>query len=232
LLRTTVSSEAVALSIVGEAKVHARAVRSTALLETLDREKSLLIKDINHTFGGDDFYDQQVENYRMYATIQTLFNDWRDPKADVGRVGQYEDQLVKWLLSEKTSPTETPLTEDSPGSARLLMKVLTKKLNDKWSTVLNESQKELVRAYALSSASDDPETITKKLNEIQGKLLVAIDAHVAMHPGDTFVNDKMSNAREKIVAEDVQHVDDDTVTRFMLYTKLCDELNGDEDEKN
>ena len=70
LVKTTVSSSAVTSSIIAEAKAAAQ----TADIVALDREKSLLIRSINHALNIDNFYDHPVSEYRTYATIQTLLN--------------------------------------------------------------------------------------------------------------------------------------------------------------
>ena len=56
IMKTTVSVESVASSILGEAKVAARSHD----VDSLDREKSLLIRSINHQLNDDHFYDQQI----------------------------------------------------------------------------------------------------------------------------------------------------------------------------
>lgn len=224
LIKTTVSSEAVAASIIQEAK---RAARAYDQVE-LDRQKSLLIRNVNHNIEDEDFYDQQINEYRMYATIQTLLNDWRSSSPDVGRIGQYEDQLLTWLTSQKASPSDPVISEDSPGTSRLLMKVMMKKLNEKYSGLLNAEQKELIRAYAFSTANDDPESMKKKLSEIRGRLISSIDVFSSKNPDNKYVLEKLSQTKEQLLSEDVSIVNDDVVTRFMLYTKLESELSSED----
>lgn len=224
LMKTTVSSETVAASILQEAKL---AARGHDLVE-LDRQKSLLIKSINHSFGNEDFYDQHVGEYKTYATVQTLLNDWRSKDADLGRMAQYEDHLVKWLVTEKVQTPDQVLSEETPGTGRLLMKVMMKRLNEKYSGVLTTEQKQLIRAYAFCTANDDPESMKKKLIEVKTRLVSLIDEF----KGTEYVNKKLVQAREQLVAEALDVVDDNTVTRFMLYAKLGSELCSEEGGKD
>jgi hypothetical protein len=224
LFKTTVSSEAVAASILSEAKTAARSYN----LAALDREKSLLIKQINYSLNDDDFYDQQINEYRMYATIQTLLNDWRSVNSDLGRMASYEDQLMQWLINPKPEAEEHMLSEESTGTARLLMKVMTKKLNEKYAGVLNEEQRSLVKAYVFAMANDDPNTIKNKMAEIKDGLLSRIEEYSAESPDNKYINDKLQDARARLLTENLETIDDDTVTRFMLYTKLHTELNSEE----
>lgn len=225
LVKTTVSSEAVAASILQEAKLAARSHDASVL----DREKSSLIHSINYGINDDNFYDQQINEYRMYATFQTLVNDWRSSDRNIERIARYEDQLVKWLSTEKPTHQTSIISEDTPGTSRLLMKILTKKLNEKYAGVLNEEQRSLVRVYAFSTATDDPESIMKKLVEIRRNLLEAMDAFDRRGSTNEFLNKKIVEVRERVEGEMLEAVDDDTVTRFMLYTKLAQEL-GIEDK--
>jgi hypothetical protein len=225
LIKTTVSSGTVAASIMSEAKAAARRHDE----KVLDREKSLLIKSINHGLNDENFYDQQVNEYRMYATIQTLINDWRSPDKDLERLAKYEDSVSTWLITEKVELKDQTISEESPGTSRLLMKVMMKKLNEKYSGMLNNDQRGLIRAYAFASANDDESVIKKKLVDIKGKLICAIDGFKLGNPKNDYINNKLVETRERLVQESLDVVDDDTVTRFMLYIKLGSELEtGDE----
>lgn len=225
LRKTTVSSEAVAASILREAKDAARSHDFKAL----DREKSLLIRDINHAINNEDFYDQQVGEYRFLATVQTLLNDWRNRSADLQRVASYEDQVVKHLITEKQEAPDQALPDVTPGESRLLMKVMMKKLNEKYSGVLNDEQKSLIRAYAFSTANDDPSSIKMKLTEVKDGLLASIDSYGVQHSENEYINKKLVETKEQLLNEKLEIVDDDTVTRFMLYTKLAAELESEDD---
>lgn len=224
LMRTTVSSPTVAGNILQEAKLAAREHN----VNELDRQKSLLIRDINHVIKDDDFYDQQVGRYRMLATVQTLVNDWRSPERDLERIALYEDQMATWLTSPKETPADGLISETSPGESRLLMKVMMKKLNEKYAGVLNEDQRALVRAYAFSTASDDQMSLRMKLEEIKGTLLESIVQFKRRDPENQYINAKLDTAQTQLLAETFDVVDDGTVTRFMLYTKLAAELTAEE----
>jgi hypothetical protein len=227
LVKTTVSSEAVAIDILREAR---SAARSLNVFE-LNKQKSFLIKDINYKLNDENFYDQQVGRYKTLATIQTLINDWREQNCDISKVAQYEDQLVRWLVTEKEVEQDRDVIEDSPGTGRLLMKVMMKKLNEKYAGVLNDGQRALIKAYAFSTASDDPGLMKMKLNEVRTNLLSSIDVFVNEQPSNDFVVGKLNSAREQLLAENLEgSIDDEVITRFMLYAKLVSELESREVE--
>ena len=223
LTKTTVSSEHTAASILKEAKAASCAFD----IKKLDREKSILIRNINHVINDDNFYDQHVNEYRIIATIQVLLNEWKSTDKDLYSVAQYEDQLMKYLVTEKVVPTDTTITEDTTGTARLLMKVMSKKLNEKYDGILNEQQKSLVKAYAYSSAAEDQTSIKMKLQEIKNNLIDLIDGYTVSVQND-YLKNKLQETKISLAGENLEFVDDSMVTRFMLYSKLNDELASKE----
>lgn len=224
LVRTTVSSEAIAASIIQEAKMAAR----TYDLKQLDKEKSILISTINKAINDENFYDQPVNEYKIFATIQTLLNDWRSADKDLGRLAEYEDRLLTWLVSQKSIIQDSTLSSESPGTSRLLMKIMMKKLNEKYAGMLSGEQKELIRAYAFSTANDNPESIKLKLAEVKNRLICEIGEFRLSNPDNEYVNNKLDETLKRLNEEDLTIVDDDVVTRFMLYTKLSSELTSEE----
>ena len=225
LAKTTVSSEHVAASILKEAR---QAVEKFDMKQ-LDREKSILIRNINHVINDENFYDQHVSEYRTYATMQTLINEWRKDAKDIYSIGQFEDSVMKHLVSEKAQPTDSTVTDDTAGSARLLMKIMSKKLNEKYEGVLNEQQKSLVKAYAYSAASSDQTSIRLKLTEIKRDLTsLIVDYQKNSELPNEYLDGKLQETLSLLESESLASVDDDTVTRFMLYSRLRDELESKE----
>lgn len=225
LVKTTVSSDHVAATILKEARVAATSID----VDVLDREKSLLIKSINYNLRDDAFYDHQISEYRNYATIQSLINEWRSNDRDLILLAEYEDHLMKMLLSPKEQPVDHVISEDSSGTARLLMKVMTKKLNEKYQNLLNGKQREIVRSYALSSANDDPTIISRKLAEVRDELLPLLETMITNVTTGEFLRNKLVETKEQILSESLNEVNDDTITRFMLYSRLHDELESKEE---
>jgi hypothetical protein len=224
LAKTTVSSDHVAASIIKESKA-----ASTKLdVQKLDREKSILIRNINHVINDEYFYDQHINEYRTYATIQTLLNEWRSEDKDIHRVAQFEDQLMTHLLTKKEQGEDPTISEDSSGTARLVMKVMTKKLNEKYNGVLNDSQKSIIKAYAYSTASDDMSSVKMKLREIKEELIGLVETYSAEVQSNEYIKGKLQEAKTTLLTENLDVVDDDTVTRFMLYSHLIEELGSKE----
>jgi exonuclease VII small subunit len=216
-----VSSETVAGSIISEAKVAARSIDS----EALDRQKSILIKNINHQLQDENFYDQHVNEYKIFATVQSLINSWRSKDTNLQRLAEYEDQLVNWLMVHKDEAPQQFVNENTVGTNRLILKVMMKKLSEKYDGVLTPDQKSLIKAYAFSTASEDQSTIIKKMNEVKEKLVESIDSYVTSEDSSVYLHDRLKNIREKL-NEGVTKIDDSTVSEYMLYAKLVEELTS------
>jgi hypothetical protein len=219
LVKTSVSSPQVASRILKEAKDAAIQIN----VEDLNREKSLLIRNINHAINDLGFYDQHISEYRMCATIQQLINEWRSDDADLSRVAEYEDQLVSWLLTPKKSVNEHTISEDSAGTSRLLMSVMTKKLNEKYSG-LSDQQKSIIKSYALSTESKDSTHLRTKLEEVRTNLINSIDAYAEETKSLPHLSKKLLETKEELLKERIETVDDSTITKFMIYSKLNSEL--------
>ena len=98
LIKSTVSDTPVAAAVLSEAKSAAR--RSDH--KKLDYEKSLLIREINHNLQDDNFYQRRIPDYRLYATVQNLINEWSaGDTSDLTKMVMLEGQVVQWLLKEK-----------------------------------------------------------------------------------------------------------------------------------
>lgn len=221
LIKTTVSSEAVAASIISEAKNAARSID----FEALDRQKSILIKNINHQLQDENFYDQHVKEYKIFATVQGLVNGWRAKDVDLQRLAEYEDQLVKWLTSHKDEESPQKINENSVGTNRLVLKVMMKKLSEKYDGNLTPDQKSLIKAYAFSTANDDAGTMTKKMQEIREKLLESIESYVSSEDSSLYLHERLMSIKEKLT-EGVTKVDDSSISEYMLYAKLVEELTS------
>lgn len=225
LMKTTVSSPQVAARILKEAKDAAINMD----LNSLDREKSLLIRNINHSINNDgSFYDQQIKEYRMCATVQQLINEWRSDDSDIAKIAEYEDQLVQWLLSPKQAVSEHVISEETPGTSRLLMSVMTKKLNEKYSGSLNEQQKSIIKAYALSTASNDLSHLKNKLEEVRTDLSNRIDSYLQEVNQLPHLKTKLVETKVELMNENFDAVDDAMITKFMIYSKLKTELDSKE----
>jgi hypothetical protein len=222
LVKTTVDTDSLACRILAEAR-RAAQDHDAALLRT---EKSALIRDINHVLGDPSFYSQRVEDYRTYATIQTLLNDWRAGDAsDLSRVAKYENVIVEWLTRKCDV---IPLNEHRNADVNTLtVKIMTEKFNSKYGAILNEQQRDIIKQYALSQESGGKEFVTY-LGEVKKGCMQELRRYSRICD-NKILNEKMKDVLENIKRFDVSTVDDDSLAKFLLLSKLSHEL-GEERE--
>lgn len=225
LVRTTVSSPAVATSIINEAKNAARTLDHARL----DEEKTMLLRSIARVIRDDSFFVTQVDEYRAYATVQTLVNEWRDPRgADLSRLAQYEDELTRMLTSERTVTDDRFVNGESPGTNRLLAHIMTKRLNEKYSHTMDPAQRDLVRAYVFAAAKCDPAALRQRLETARKAVLESLDTFESERHGDGSIEtlEKIRILRENLVRENLENVDDDLIARFLSCMRVRSEIDG------
>jgi hypothetical protein len=163
----------------------------------------------------------------MYATVQTLMNEWRTLSSNIRKRAEYEDRLVRWLVTEKAQLNQSSLGDEPAGSNRLLLKVMTTRLNQKYADALNPRQRRLIRAYALAESRDDSDVLKKNLNDIKTTTLLTIDR--MLESKDCEYKQRLSDVREILLSESTDTFNDDVITRYMSYCKLIDDLEGNHD---
>lgn len=218
LVDTTVKSESVGVRIMQEAK------RGVYMFSTrlLDQEKSSLIREINKSLDDPGFFNQPVKNYRLYATVQTLMNDWRqDSESNLSRVIQYEQKLLEWLQHDKVeAPALNELAESRVSP--LSVKIMSEKFEKKWSSKLNETQRSLIRDYIHGKVDVNAlESIKNRALRGLHRLKESTESQVLL--------EKIDVVRRSVEEIDPSGLDDTGIVKFMHLTQLYQELeNKDE----
>lgn len=218
LVKTTVDSASLATRILNEA--HKAAVGSDS--QQLRKEKAQLIKEINHTFDDASFYNQRVDEYRSYATIQTLLNDWRRrDNADLSRVASYENKVCTWLMKEKASDSLGTLKDD--GVSNLSVKIMREKFNSKYGDTFNASQQELIKEYVFSKSTGKSSQFKAYLGELKNSLFAELCVY-SDSCDNQVLNEKMDKVKDVIQELKFDTVDDQVISRFLVVSQLKSEL--------
>lgn len=218
LADTTVQSPSVAETILESAKK----VSNNTNISKLEHEKSLLIRSINHKLQDESFYNKRVKEYKIYATIQTLLNEWRSKEINnIVKLAEFEEQLKEWLLTEKKV---TPMQDTD--SDPLVEKLMIKKINDKYSGILSEEQKEIIKNYLYSSI-DKEDNLSQGLLKVKDNALNSIDLYLKENAGkDKFLDEKLKKAKILIIEENSPQINDEVIARYLDIAQLNVELKG------
>jgi len=219
LIKSTVSDSAVAAAILTEAKSAARRCDS----RKLDREKSLLIKEINHTLGDKMFYHRRVPEYQVYATIQTLLNDWRsNDRSDLSRTVQYESKVIERMLSEKDKCQTIEENIDHDVDS-LVVKIMTEKINEKYKNNFCSEQRDIIRSYVFSMSHDGGTSILEKVQNIKDQTLNSLN-EFEKKTDNGFLLEKIDSVRQRINDESINEMNDESIARFLTLIQLKREL--------
>jgi hypothetical protein len=159
LLHARVDSREMARRIIEESK--RLSARHDA--RKLDVEKSKLIGDINRSVKQEGFYDQHVPNYKLFATVQTLLNEWRGAnRLDAAKLVAYERSLEDHLMRDEAVE---PLVKKENADP-LVLNLMIKKFNSKYGSMLNEDQKAILEC----KLSGNDQMLVATMKEIKNRV--------------------------------------------------------------
>lgn len=218
LSKTRVSDSAVSAVILTETKSAARRIDHVKL----DKEKSLLIRDINHRLNDDMFFHRRISNYRDLATIQTALNEWSmGDRSDLSKTLMVETKLVEMLRSEKQA--EVPLEKlDTPVDS-LVVKILNEKFNKKYTGKLTEDQRDLIRDYVMLDTSSGPtQSMVDRAQKIKESSLVCL-ASIEKSEKNQIIQENLRDVRKRVESLDVSTLNDDNLGKLMTLAQLIEE---------
>ena len=224
LVKTTVSSDSIATRILSEAKSAAQDHNANQLR----KEKSRLIKEINHSLDDSGFYSTKVEGYRTYATIQTLLNDWRSgPSVDIKRVALYEDKIHTWLTEEK--PEENLDDLKSKNVDKLTVKIMREKFNSRYGSTLTNNQRTLIREMVFSKETGDGSSAKALMKEQKEDVIDRIQTYKSSCTSNYSLK-KLPLVLEAVRSLNTDDLSDENVAKFLTTIKLGSELAEEKHE--
>jgi hypothetical protein len=164
----------------------------------LDLEKTALLTEINSELGSN-FFDTMVEDYKTYAIIQVLLNSWRSTELfeNISETVILEERLLEHLQADKKKP-ELDLQEVASSEVNgLVLKIMAEKINHKFGSTLNETQKRMIQYYGVS----DKDKLLKEMLSLKDRVLVQINKAVTSSEYDTVVKDKLNQTKELLTGK-------------------------------
>lgn len=218
LITPVISSTSLASNILVEAKNASRFHDS----EKLNREKSRLIRDINISFGKE-FYSEKVNEYKKFATVQTLINNWRTPRtADFEKVALFESKVHDMLLENKPVPTIDSHRE--PEVNNLVVDIMTKKFNQRYSGRLSEVQQNIIKQYVFSGKERN---FKKTLDSMKESVIAELRKY-SIACESNIVKNKINPVITELKELNTSEINDKSLSKFLLLCQLKEELS----EKN
>lgn len=220
LANSTVSSLSVASSILQEAKRASKHFNSAVL----EKEKSKLIRDINYQLNDKNFYSAKISEYKVYATIQTLLNEWRcKTPSNLSLLAEYEDKIMNHLIESKDIKSE-PV--DKKDIDNLVVRIMAEKYNNRYGSSLVAEQKKILRTYVFSKGNSHD--LKGQLNEIKSCTMKKID-EFARESDNEYVLSKISGVKEKISDHNFDTINDASIEKALTLVQLKHELETIDD---
>jgi len=214
LIYTRVETKELAHRIVDES----RRASSNHDATKLRKEKSHLIKDINHLLNEESFYNQQIPQYKIFATVQSLLNEWRGAeKLDPAELVRYEKRLVDHL----TRDDKTISVKRSENANPLVLNIMIEKFNKKYAKSLTEEQRKLLELRLMNK---NEETITL-MSEIKSKTLKSIERFYKSVENDYLIK-KKDTLLERVGSYKPDSTDE-SVAKALSLANLLTELESE-----
>lgn len=185
--------------------------------QKLEKEKSKLIKDLNYTFGKGVIFEQNVNNYKIYATIQTLLNEWRNNDNDFDKITEYEI-----ILHESLTKKQSKLNEEIVQPNNLTRKLMKEIFDKKYNSILSESQKRLINLYT----NEKDEVVTESFLIIKNHCLELFENYMKSCD-NRILNDKYSDIKEKLSNLNENDISKENLNKFLVTSKLSEEILGE-----
>lgn len=218
LAKSKVTNTHVVASILSEAK---NAVRNNINYKKLEKEKSDLIRSINYNLSSD-FYYNALPNYRDLGAIQLTINEWKKESPDIRKLVEFETKIAEIMLKEeKTHITDSEI--NASHSDRLVLKIMTEKINKKYSTDLTLEQKNIIKNYVFYS--DNNKEYLKEFFDAKKKEAFVVLEAFEDKSENKYLLAKVDKVRSKINEVNTKEITDDNVIKFLAITNLINELN-------
>lgn len=189
-----------------------------------EREKSLLIRDINHNLSDGDFYNRRIPNYRSLALVQTVINEWKQlDSADLSRMISLESQVIDHLTSsaEQKPPVEVKVGDNVDS---LVVKIMNEKFNTRWGSKLSAAQREILNEYITITDETTPKFVEKARAIKEGAIKSISLACEKTKNG--ILREGSSSVRSQIDNLNVEDVNDDLAMKLLTLTSLIQEVSS------
>ena len=210
LVDSRVSSRETARRIIDESKKACLAHDKNELR----KEKSALIKEINHVLNDKNFYNQKSPKYRTLATVQALLNEWRGAGVlSPVEIVNYESVLEDWLTRPELKESTIKKRDANP----LTLNIMIDKFKTKYDGKMNKEQRELIESYLY-----DKGDVLEKVKLIKENVKIKIEKYFRECDNETLIQ------KRKAVEQKIDDLKENnsiaTVSKAMLLSSLANEM--------
>jgi hypothetical protein len=195
----------------------------------LTKLKYNLIKEIKANYEIDNFFKAKIDNYKIYASIYTVFESQQSKSIDTKLVLLNKINLLEHICEEniKDKPAPKNLVEEfmkEDKEIRLLAyKIMVEKFNNKYSN-LSDRQKAVLKEY-INNISET-ENLKKYINKIILEIKTEL-SDISKTIEDKATKIKLSETIKLIAPiKNNGFVKDEHISAVLQYMELIDELKN------
>ena len=218
LASTNNISDNLATSIIEKAKVASNKMFND---KQLQKEKSSLIKKLNYSFGKGVIFKENIENYRTYATIQTLLNEWRNTNSDFELLTEFEIKLHN-LLTEKREESQKEVIKENRKLSNLEFNIMNNIYKEKYEKNLTEIQNKILSSYL----KDDKESLRESFTKLKIDTLSLLEKY-GTSTDNMLIKQKYKTIKESISILEEENFNKENIHKYLTLSKLYNELLGD-----
>ena len=212
--------------VLAEVKRHVSGLDS----KKIEIKKSNLIKEVHYSFGQDFFDVHRIPQYRLFASIQMLIEQYKKSTSNNITEGvqkiQLEEGIVKFMMS--TPETEQKVIRGEKVDS-LVAAIAMKKFEERYSGSLNENQKKTLRRFMNFSMTGNSEQFNREMSEEKTALLETLkkSSDEKYFREDSVMKQRLNEAADKLNSlKDL--TSESSVQEILLYQKLVQEMTSDE----
>lgn len=214
ILETKISSKTDAEAVLAEALSETRLMNE----KKLEQEKINLINRIL-TEVGKDLFALPIKQFKLIASAQILFNEMRN---NFKYSDPQERVKIKNIIVENMNNVPEPKEEYEMDN--FTYKILVKKFDQKYFSVMNEDQKEILTGWINFLITEDSEKfkdlLKKKTNKAKGQIDNSL---IKQQHKESEYSVMLKEAREQLGKASVGTSEED-VHQIMRYFDLVEDL--------
>lgn len=202
--------------------------------EKLRREKYNLIKEIKNNYDIDNFFKAKIDNYKLYASIYTIFESQNNTSIDVkqnvlNKINILEHIVDGGIENKSASPSliEEIMKEDK--EIRLLTyKIMVEKFNKKYAD-LSEKQKDVLKEY-INNISET-EALKKYINRVVSEIKRDVKPLIENIKDEVTKIKLVETIKLLKPIKNNESVKDERISSILQYLELVEELKRANNEK-
>lgn len=194
----------------------------------LNKLKYNLIREIKSNYDIDNFFKAKIDNYKLYASIYTIFESQNSKDSDPKQLITNKINLLEHISIDSKKENEGPtlveefMKEDK--EIRLLAyKIMVEKFNDKYSG-LSQRQKNVLKEYInnISETENLKKYINTQIQQIKSEL---VEIHSKIQ--DPVTKIKLTETIKLLKPiQKTGFVKDEHISSVLQYIELIDELKS------